>query len=68
MAKVMIGCIGYRGEDGDFLPAKPIYREIPGIETDEESNYLPMDALIALFADKYKAHLEMKKKQEETKK
>ena len=60
MAKVMIGCIGFRGEDGEFMPAKPIYRDIPGIETDEESNYLPMDALIALFADKYKAHLEIK--------
>ena len=50
--KVKVGIVAYRRPDGSFLPAQPIYREFPGVK--DETELWPMDALIKIFADKYK--------------
>ncbi len=54
MALVMVGTIALRSPDGNFLPAKPIYREIE--EPKETSEYLPFDELAEIFADKFKTY------------
>ena len=65
MAKVQVGIIVYRDENGNFLPEKrPIYREFPDAPNPNESLCLgdiPLSAqaeqdVYKLFADKFRAH------------
>lgn len=60
MPQIQIGIIAQRGDDGRFLPPKPIYRDIPE-DSEPKGNYLPMDELTELFADKYKSYLKLKR-------
>lgn len=54
MALVKVGVMALRSPSGDFLPEEPIYRDIPN--TEPESEYIPLDELGELFADKYKSY------------
>lgn len=60
MAKVMVGVIARRREDGTFLPAQPIYREIPEFPEDSYEHY-PFKELEEYFAKKYTEFLRAKR-------
>lgn len=64
MAKVMVGVIAHRREDGTFLPAQPIYREIPEFPEDSYEHY-PFERIVDYFAEKYLAHLRALRKLDE---
>ncbi len=55
MARVQVGIIARRAADGSFLPALPIYREIESIQEPQSTDIFP-DALLQLFADKFKEY------------
>ena len=55
MARVQVGFVADRTPDGNFLPPRPIYREIPD-EIVEKDEYLPLDDLAKVFADKFMAY------------
>jgi len=59
VALVKVGVIALRSPSGDFLPEEPIYRDIP--EEKPESEYIPLDELGELFADKFKAYKKAQK-------
>lgn len=63
MAKVMVGIIAYRREDGSFLPSKPIYRDIPNAPEDPVQHY-PLEELTEFFAKKYMEFLRAKRRAE----
>ena len=68
MALVQVGMIALRTPSGEILPAEPIYREIEE-EQESPSEYLPLDELAEIFADKfkeYKAAKSRRKKSEDT--
>lgn len=63
MALVPVGIMAMRLPDGNFLPAVPIYREIELSQKEaEKSEYLPLDELAEIFADKFKKHKEATEK------
>lgn len=59
MSLVKVGVMALRSPSGEFLPEEPIYCEI--LETKPESEYIPLDELGELFADKFKAYKQAKK-------
>lgn len=61
MAVIQVGTIAYRNADGEFLPSRPIMRDVP--EVTNESKFLPQeDALTEIFLEAFK---EYEKTQEE---
>ena len=67
MARVQVGIIADRDEKGNFLPARPLYREIPDEEYKRMKNSfwlggrIPLSKeaeqdIYELFADLFKAH------------
>lgn len=58
MALVKVGVMAIRSPSGEFLPEEPIYRDIP--ESEPEGEYIPLDELGELFADKVKVYLKTK--------
>ena len=54
MALVQVGAMALRKPNGDFLPMQPIYREFAE-ESEQQSEYTPLDELAEIFADKFKA-------------
>lgn len=58
---VQIGTAAVRSPEGEFLPAEPIYRELPS-ETDQSAEYIPGDVLFDLFADKCQNYIKEAKK------
>lgn len=68
MALVQVGTMALRSPSGEFLPSEPIYREIAE-DQESQSEYLPLDELAEVFADKFKAYKAAKsrrKKKENT--
>ncbi len=55
MALVQVGTMALRSPSGEFLPSEPIYREIAE-EHESQSEYLPLDELAEIFADRFQAH------------
>lgn len=53
MALVQIGTMALRSPNGEFLPSVPIYRETA--QEDPESEYIPVDELAEIFANKFQA-------------
>ncbi len=53
---VQIGTAALRSPEGEFIPAEPIYREIPS-ESDKHTEYISEDILFNLFADKCKSYI-----------
>ncbi len=51
MAQVEIGLIAYRDKDGNFLPARPIYREIPDLDLEDIEDKLEEEFAKLLYAD-----------------
>lgn len=60
MPYIQVGVIALRTPDGEFLPAQPIYRDIP--EPPPGKDYIPADELADIFAEKFKKHRETTKK------
>ena len=67
MARVQVGIIADRDENGNFLPARPLYREIPDGEYEKMKDSfwlggrIPLSReaerdMYELFADQIKAH------------
>lgn len=59
MALVQVGIVALRSPDGKFLPATPIYKELPVNErghTDQEEKC--NDEIAKVLARKYKAYLD----------
>lgn len=59
MPQIQIGIIAQRGEDGRFLPPRPIYRDMPE-DSEPEGSCLPIAELAEQFAEKYKSYLKIK--------
>jgi len=60
IGRIQIGTIARRVLSGEFLPATPIYRNEPE-NTLQEAEYLPLDKLAEIFAEKIaKAKREVK--------
>ena len=55
MALVQVGIKALRFSSGEFLPSEPIYREIAE-DQESQNEYLPLDELAEIFADKFKAY------------
>ena len=55
MSLVQVGIIALRESNGEFLPAEPIYRDISEENTPPDE-YLPLDRLTEIFADKFKTY------------
>jgi hypothetical protein len=51
IGRIQIGTIARRAPSGEFLPATPIYRDEPE-NTLQEAEYLPLDKLTEIFAEK----------------
>lgn len=62
MARIQIGTFAYRKPNGEFLPSKPIYRDVP--DHTAADKHIPYDEVAEIFAKKYKAMLTMKRLQE----
>ena len=60
MALVQVGTMALRSPEGEFLPEEPIYREIEGPAKSGE--YIPIDELAEIFADKFKDHKAARRK------
>jgi len=61
MALVQVGTMALRDSNGNFLPGVPIYRE--QAETPQKtSEYIPVDELAEIFADRFKAYKAARKK------
>lgn len=58
---VQIGTAALRSPDGEFLPAEPIYREIPDDEC-QDVGYIPGNVIFDIFADKCKNYIKEAKK------
>ena len=65
MAFVQVGTMALRSPSGEFLPSEPIYREIAE-DQEYPSEYLPLDELAEIFADKFKAHKAAKSRRKKT--
>lgn len=52
MKKIIVGTVAKRDKDGNFLPSKPIYREIP--DDVKEADLLPLGDLARFFYEEYK--------------
>lgn len=65
MALVQVGVMALRSPNGEFLPSEPIYRDISE-EQENKSEYIPMDELAEIFADKFKAHKAAKSSHKKT--
>lgn len=65
MALVQVGTMALRSPSGEFLPSEPIYREIAE-EHESQSDYLPLDELAEIFADRFKAHKAAKSRRKKT--
>ena len=55
MARVIVGVVARRLENGSFLPSEPIYKDVQKPKNEEKS-YIPLDDLAAIFADKFKSY------------
>lgn len=62
MARIQIGTIAYRKPNGEFLPSRPIYRDVP--DSTVADKHIPYGEAAEIFAKKYKAMLAAKRLQE----
>ena len=51
MAQVEVGLIAYRDKDGNFLPARPIYREVSDEDLADIEDKLEEEFAKVLFAE-----------------
>lgn len=66
MAKVQVGIIVYRDEEGNFLPkTQPVYRDFPNVPNTPDERLclgdIPLSPraerdVVKLFADRFRAH------------
>lgn len=65
MARIQVGIVAYRAADGAFLSARPICREVNTVQ-DAQNEDIFTDALLQLFADKFKEYKKAQKRKEDT--
>lgn len=62
MAFIQVGIIAYRKPNGEFLPAKPIYEEIPDDQLTKskttKQDELACNEIAKLLAHKYKQYVD----------
>ncbi len=51
MAQVEVGLVAYRDKDGNFLPARPIYREVPDEDLSDIEDKLEEEFAKVIFAE-----------------
>lgn len=64
MARVEVGLIAYRDKDGNFLPARPLYREVPDVDLEDIEDKLEEEFAKVIYAEmKAKGLIGSKKKE-----